>query len=230
METLVQNRTEARASSRAALALPRNSSENLRLRLWINEKYATAELLTTGPELNDLARELILDLWLKTLLEIGEERFEAALSQVMETSGFRPHIAEIRRAAGVNCGIVDPVEEEAKAQLRYLLEGMRGPHGLELKPILGKVMYGTEKDPRDKDGMRDPTPERHPSTPFPMPERIEAALVKLGWGKLAAGIDVIAEHPSLSRKKDSDGDEYQMNRIRMADEVLKRFVAAYREV
>lgn len=172
----------------------------------------------------------MVNLWLKTLLEIGEARFDAALTQVLDTATYRADIAEIRRAAGVNNGIVDPVEEDAKAQLRYLLEGMRGPHGMELKPVLGKVMYGTEKDPRGKDGMRDPTPERHPSTPFPMTERTEAALVKLGWGKLAAGVDVLAEHPSLSRKKDSDGDEYQMNRIRMADEVLKRFVAAYREV
>ena len=111
-----------------------------------------------------------------------------------------------------------------------ILEAMRGKHGPKLQPILGKVIYGTEDDPKDKDGMRTVDPERAPSTHFPLSRRLEAALVRLGWGDRVAGIAVIADHPSLRRKRPDDDEKYQQNQLRASDEILKRFTDAYREV
>lgn len=225
METHTENQLSPKTSLQN-----RQSSTTEQRDAWLLSKITLGELLKPGtPILNMEALDLLLELYSELLDEIGADAFDAAFRQVLKTSPFRPDIMEIRRAAGVNRGNTDPVELEADAQLQVLIEGMRGPHGMELKPILGKVMYGTEKDPRDKDGMRDPTPDRHPSTPFPFEKRTEAALVKLGRGKLAAGIDVIADHPTLSRKRDADREEYQFNRIQQADRIEKKFLAAYRE-
>jgi hypothetical protein len=46
------------------------------------------------------------------------------------------------------------------------------------------VKYGTEDDPRKADGEWTTKweAERHPSTPFLLSRRAEAALVRLGWG------------------------------------------------
>lgn len=167
----------------------------------------------------------MLGYWLKTLLEIGEARFDAALTHVLETSSFRPSIADIRKAAGM----IDPLRRECKAQLRILLEGMRGRYGLKLRPIHGAPIYGTEEDPRDKFGDRDREPERH-MVPFPFEKRTEAALVELGGGNLAAGIYCISRHPWLKQNQDSGDGQYQADPLRKADEILQAFIEAYREV
>lgn len=124
----------------------------------------------------------------------------------------------------------DPVAREAKEQLLYILEGMRSKHGPMLKPILGKVLYGTEEDPREENGRCAAAPIRGESTPFPLSRRTQAALVRLGWGDSTKGIAVIADHPALDRKQDSEDGQYRQNQLRAADEILKRFTDAYREV
>ena len=91
------------------------------------------------------------------------------------------------------------------------------------------MLYGTEGDPKDKDGIRCGVPVRAESTPFSLSRRAEAALVRLGWGDRVAGIAVIADHPSLRRKQDPDDEKYQQNQLRAADEILKRFTDAFRE-
>lgn len=168
-------------------------------------------------------------LWHETLLQIGNARFDVALQHVLSRSPYRPSIAEIRRAAGLDCAIVDPVETECKAILRGIFGAMRGPHGPKLKEVRGKVLFGTEVDPKDANGDRVAPYEvpRDTSTPFAMSDRTRAALVTLGWGNLAAGVEVLAEHPAVNRKND---DGYEGNRIRQAEEIQKRFVEAYREV
>lgn len=66
-------------------------------------------------------------------------------------------------------------------------------------------------------------PVRHSRMP-------QAALVRLGWGDGTKGIAVIADHPALSMKQDSEDGQYRQNQLRAADEILKRFTDAYREV
>jgi hypothetical protein len=120
---------------------------------------------------------------------------------------------------------------EGKAELEKLIQGMRGKHGPMLKPIPGPILYGTEDDPKDAEGNRTHAPIRGEGTPFPIARRTEAALVRLGWGDRTAGIALIADYPAVRRKQHDPGDEqYRQNQLRASDEILKRFVDAYREV
>jgi hypothetical protein len=126
--------------------------------------------------------------------------------------------------------VVDPTAVEAKEELLKLIEGMRGPHGPMLKPLPGRVLYGTEDDPKDEHGDRTHTPIRAESNPFPIARRAQAALVRLGWGDRSAGIALTADHPAVRRRQPESGDEqYKTNQLRVADEILKRFTDAYRE-
>ena len=63
-----------------------------------------------------------------------------------------------------------------------------------------------------------------------MDERTTRALVRLGWGNKERGLAVIAEHPALNRQPEATDGQYRVNQLRAADEILKRFVEAYREV
>ena len=123
----------------------------------------------------------------------------------------------------------DPIAAEAKEGLLGILTAMRGAHGPKLYPILGRVLYGTEDDPKGPDGTRVTYPIREESTPFPLSRRLEATLVRLGWGDRVAGIAVIADHPSLRRKRPDDDERFQQNQLRASDEILKRFTDCYRE-
>lgn len=171
-------------------------------------------------------------LWQETLSEIGEERFDAALRHVLARSPYFPKNSDIRKAAGLDYTIVDPFEAECRGILRDLIEGMRGPHGKTLTDIRGRYLYGKQDDPKDAEGHRVPPCDapRAADTVFPMTDRVRAALVEIGNGSIAEGIAEIADHPSLSGKRSADSEEYQVNRIRKAKEVLELFAAAYRKV
>ena len=65
---------------------------------WISQRIKAGELAKPGPDLDDFARKLLIGLWLETLGEIGEERFDAAFKAVLKSSTFRPDIAEIEPA------------------------------------------------------------------------------------------------------------------------------------
>lgn len=41
---------------------------------------------------------------------------------------------------------------------------------------------------------------------------------------------MIAEHPALQRKWEQDDGPYRQNQLRAADEILRRFTEAYREI
>jgi hypothetical protein len=99
-----------------------------------------------------------------------------------------------------------------------------------LQPIPGPVLYGREDDPKDAEGNRICAPIYGESTHFPIARRTEAALVRLGWGDIKAGIALIADHPAVRRKQhDPDDEQYRQNRLRASDEILRRFTDAYRE-
>lgn len=119
--------------------------------------------------LDPTANSLLLDLYCETLEEIGKERFESAWRQVLLTSPFRPDISDIRKAAGINRGIVDPTEQEALRGLRTIVQAFR-KHERKLKL----------------------------NPPYPtFDERTEAAIVDFGDGDRIAGIALLSCHPSL---------------------------------
>jgi hypothetical protein len=152
-----------------------------------------------------------------------------AFCRALRECKYFPPPATLREYSG-RAADGDPIAREAKEQLLYVLEGMRSKHGPMLKPILGKVLYGTEDEPRDEDGRCAAAPIRAESAPFPLSRRTQAALARLGWGDSTRGIAIIAEHPALKRVQDSDDGQYRQNQLRAADEILKRFTDAYREV
>jgi hypothetical protein len=171
----------------------------------------------------------LLEVYTASLAELTPSEIIMAFSRATEECRFFPPPAILREFSG-HAADGDPVAREAKVQLLYLLDGMRGPHDVTLKPVLGKVLYGTEDDPRDENGRCAPAPIRGESTPFPLSRRTQAALVRLGWGDRTRGIAVIADHPALKRDEDSTDGQYRQNQLRAADEILRRFTEAYREV
>lgn len=178
---------------------------------WISQRIQAGELCKPGPEIDDFTRKLLLGLWLETLAEIGQERFDAAFKQVLLSSNFRPDIAEIRKAAGLNRGIVDPVEREAMRELRFLIAAMR-IHGPELKALPGRVIF---TDDGAKEGRETPAPQ--------LSERTENALQSLGMGSRNAGLSFLACHPALN----PDDATERPFRARNAAGIEKRWIESW---
>lgn len=165
-----------------------------------------------------------------SLEEFTQEEIILAFSRAHDELRFFPVPAILREFSGRPV-TGDPIAAEAKEALTGILGAMRGPHGPKLKDIPGPVLYGTEDDPKDSSGERTHAPIRGKGTPFPLSRRTEATLVRLGWGDRTAGIALLADHPSLQRQSSSDDDSrFKTNAVRAADEILKRFTDAYREV
>ena len=170
-------------------------------------------------------------LYTAVMAELTQEQIVLAFSRASDECKFFPAPALLRDFSGLAAS-GDPIAAEAKEKLLYLIAGMRGPHGPTLAPILGKVLYGTEDDPKDENGERTVLylAPRAESKVFPFDRRLKAALVRLGWGNGAKGIAVIADHPALQRKQDQEDGQYRQNQLRAADEILKSFTDCYREV
>jgi hypothetical protein len=170
-------------------------------------------------------------LYTAALAEFNPSEIVLAFCRATEECRYFPAPATLREYSG-RAVDGDPIAREAKEKLLYLLEGMRGPHGPKLVEIPGRVLYGTEADPRGEDGRITDVPIREVAKVFPLDRRLRAALGRLGWGDSARGISVVAEHPALRRDEalgSADG-QYRTNQLRTADEILKRFTDAYREV
>lgn len=188
---------------------------------WIAERLTAAELSKPGPELDAFTKKLLFRLWLGTLEEIGEEAFDKALELVMHTSTFRPDIAEIRKAAGVNRGIVDPVEHEALSQLTIVFMALR-KHGQKLQPIRGEIL----NDGRDNDGRIMALPRRAPWVSAPaFSEATETAISALGYGDRLAGLQALMAHPAMLCE--AEGANTASYRVRNAQWVEKQWLAAY---
>lgn len=190
---------------------------------WLASLIVMATAVKPGsPDLNEQAHCLLLDLYGKTLGEVGRERFEKAFVQVLESSTFRPDIAEIRRAAGVNQGIVDPVEVEALEALWQVFAALR-KHGPRLMPVLGPVL----NDGRGADGTILRVPERGPATESPVfTAAIRRAIVAMGYGDRQAGLDALRAHPAMVTVTDENTTMYH---VKNAAWVERRWVSAYRE-
>lgn len=174
----------------------------------------------------------LMEVYFAALEGLSPNQLALAFSRATEECRFFPPPAILREFSG-RAADGDPVAREAKDELLRLFEGMRGPHGVGLKPIPGPVLYGTEADPRDEDGRIAPAPIRGESTPFPLSRRTQAALARLGWGDSTRGIALVAEHPALKRDNlvaALNDEQYRPNQLRVADEILRRFTEAYREV
>jgi hypothetical protein len=170
-----------------------------------------------------------LRLYVAVLWDLNPAELIQAFSRAAMECKFFPNPATLREFSSRPVS-GDPIAAEARAGLQHILCGMRGPHGLKLADIPGKVLYGTEVDPKDANGDRVVPCDalRAPSTVFPLSRRLEATLVRLGWGDRSAGIAMIAEHPAVAKRQDDD--RYQQNQLRASDEILRRFTDTYREV
>jgi hypothetical protein len=173
-------------------------------KLWLNERLVMAELMKPGEPLDDLCRALTIKLWLKTLNEIGEERFEQAFEQTLETTSFRPDISEIRKNAGIPA---DPTAEEAKEELYELIKLLRH-HGRKLTN-------------RGK-------PEKEP--PGPRADVTMETIRDMGIGSMAAGLEAIWAHPSLDLVRPPDElGEMESFRAVAGEKIEKRWVEGYRK-
>jgi hypothetical protein len=203
---------------------------------WTNSQHKTtvpapvaisASLLHLAETLERNLSKNALATYLAVLADLSQEQIVLAFSRAaMECKHF-PVPALLRDFASIG----EPVAAEAKQELIRIIQAMRGAHGPKLKPILGKLKYGTENCPRNAKGeiVAYCDAERAPSTLFPLSRRAEAALVRLGWGDRTTGIALIAESPIVSGGTAEDG-EFQTNRLRAGDELLAKWTAAYREV
>jgi hypothetical protein len=145
----------------------------------------------------------MLSLWLKTLDEIGEERFDAALTQVLESSPFRPTIAEIRKRAGIPD--VYPIEQEAKDELAKLLPLLRHH---------GRRLTNRGKPPKD--------------LPLPLSPIIADVVEDMGYGNIPTGLEAIWAHPALDLVRPPDElDEMESFRAVAGEKIERKWVEFY---
>lgn len=191
-------------------AKPQHSSTATSLVL---QRISTCEALKPGSPLSPESRALQTRLWTRTFLELGQERFDAAMLRVLQDSTYRPDIAEIRRAAGIPTGS-EALEAEAMQELRVIFDAMRF-FGTKLKRKLGAVL----NDGRDEHGRPIAIPNREPETPAPtFSARTEAALVDMGRGARQAGIDALSLHPAISLHDLKDDAVAFRNQLRLSIE------------
>lgn len=180
-ETDIQT-TELMKSFLGTLRPSRSSVE------WVLDRISTGELSKPGQPYDAKTKAILAALWLRTLAEIGEERFDAAYQHVLMNSTFRPDIAEIRKAAGLG------PDDEAMREFGAIIQAMR-KHGAKLNPLSGAVMLDAGGAPI-WDGQKQ---RREPGTPAPaFTDAAERAITLLGYGERAAGLVVLAEHPAIS--------------------------------
>jgi hypothetical protein len=104
--------------------------------------------------------------------------------------------------------------------LRVVIEAMRR-HGPELKPIPGKIIRD-----KDDDGLVLVKPVRSADTFHPgFSDRTEAAILNMGFGSRAAGLEAIAVHPALDGKAAST-DNRDAFRTKNAQEIEQRWTRA----
>jgi hypothetical protein len=158
----------------------------------------------------------MLDLYAEAVAEVGPEAFYAAWLHVLKTSEFRPDIARIRKAAGLDDAL--PGEREAQAALTEVIQAIR-KFGKKLEPKSG--------------GRRERLDEATGRTEYYMAanethegfgRRIDAAIEFLGRGRRSAGLEEIACHPSLGYEGDPSF------RMKAAREVESAWLAAWRAV
>lgn len=145
----------------------------------------------------------MLSLWLKTLAEIGEERFDAALTQVLESSPFRPTIAEIRRYASAKSE--PPIEREAKDEFAKLIPLLRH-HGRKL----------TNRG----------NPPIEPPDAFA--DIVMGTIADMGFGSVRAGLEAIWAHPALDLVRPPEElDELESFRAVAGEKIERRWVEFY---
>jgi hypothetical protein len=147
----------------------------------------------------------MLSLWLKTRGEIGEERFDAALTQVLESSPFRPTIAEIRKFAGAKSE--PPFEVEAKDELAKLIPLLRH-HGRKL----------TNRG----------TPPKEPPSARDIGIDTMGTIADFGFGSIRAGLEAIWAHPALDLVRPPEElDELESFRAVAGEKIERKWVEFY---
>jgi hypothetical protein len=144
----------------------------------------------------------MLSLWLKTLAEIGEERFDAALTQVLESSPFRPTVAEIRRYASA------PSEPQFECEAR---EWFR-------KLIIAQRRHGRKLTNRGNPPVEPPV----------FPDLVMATLCDMGYGSARAGLEAVWAHPALDLTRPPEElDELESFRAVAGEKIERKWVELY---
>jgi hypothetical protein len=101
----------------------------------------------------------LLKVYLMSLLDLSHSEVVLVFSRAATKSKSFSARAILREFSGrlVTGG---PIVAEAREELQYLLNGMRSKHGPELADIRGRVLYGTEGDPRQAGGRTAHAPIR----------------------------------------------------------------------
>jgi hypothetical protein len=189
---------------------------------WILCKITQAQLFMPGsPVLDPIALDKFLDLHLELLHLVGKERFEQAYDFCLKTSKFRPAVSELYAAAGIS--LQPPVEAEALAELRRIIEAMRF-HGPKMKPKHSKLIRD-----RDGEGRMLTNPEYEIINPPKLSPVVLAALADLGFGDIYEGFDVIARHPAVAKAPvELDPTEHSF-RNRDARDIEKQWMEAFKQ-
>jgi hypothetical protein len=142
-------------------------------------------------------------LWLKTLGEIGEQRFDDALTQVLESSPFRPTIAEIRRYASAKSE--PPLEVEAKREFMELIQLLRHH---------GRKLTNRGNPPKDPPG--------------PLDVDTMGTISDMGYGSIRAGLEAIWAHPALDLVRPPEElDELESFRAVAGEKIERKWVEFY---
>ena len=179
---------------------------------WLMTLITQADMLKPGsPVMDESGLDLLLTLYTEALEQVGKAEFQAAFLEVMRCNPFRPDISEIRKAAGINRGIPDPLRDQAMKELRKLIAIMRVHWSQQSQKLV--TVWG-----KDEQGNR--TEEK--AAPPALSEKSEAALRELGMGSRESGLLLIAGHPALSKDVD------ERYRVRNANEVERKWCEVWR--
>lgn len=151
-----------------------NSSGSSELRARVALEWQMVREMIAGPLVSDEAAQLTITMMVDVAVEIGQERFHAAILKAIETCERRPTVATIRRIAGVNGRL--EAQQEATASAWELVTKIVTRH-------IGRDAEGNVRLQghliRDGEVFREePVPE--------IPEGVRRAVIAMGgWSSLA---------------------------------------------
>lgn len=185
---------------------------------------AISDSLTNLAEVhNRKTSSTLLSSYVASLEDLTPEDIILAFTRAQDEENYWPTPSRLRELCGREPA-GDPLEREAIAAFNAVLSKMRG-FGWELKPRLGRIIATSGPDGRLlAEPLRAPTEEPN------LPLRSMQALALLGWGDWHKGVALLRDHPAV--KSVPAGEElgqYQVNALKQADELKRRWVEAYRQ-
>lgn len=165
-----------------------------------------------------------LPVYAAVMADMSREQCILAFSRATDELRYWPSPAQLRELGGIAAS-GDPVEAAARAALDEVFAAMR-EFGPALNPKRGAVMRTTGDD-----GRMLIEPERAQDRHAELAGPVVMALVRLGWGDQQKGLALLSDHPALAGAAFTSAFEspYRQNLLKLADELEKRFILAYRQ-